>query len=46
MDFELCTYQLVAWLMDRSGADQGEPDLPNDFWQWLLIESREGMEHA
>ena len=46
MDFELCTYQLVAWLMDRSGSDQIEPDLPEDFWQWLLIESREDMEQA
>ena len=51
MNFELCTYQLVVWLMDRSAADQGEPDLPNDFWRWLLIErwlleSREGMDHA
>lgn len=44
MDFELSTYQLVAWLMDRSGSDQSEPDLPEEFWQWLLIGSREGMD--
>ena len=44
--FELFTYQLVGWLMDRSGANQAEPDLPDAFWQWFLVERGEAMEHA
>ena len=35
--FELVTHQLVSWLMDRSELDDGPMDLPDAFWQWLLI---------
>jgi hypothetical protein len=45
-EFELCTYQLVCWLMDRSGAQHAEPDLPDAFWHWFLIERGDALEHA
>ena len=37
--FELVTHQLVTWLMDcKEPAGQGL-DLPDAFWQWLLVGS-------
>ena len=38
VDFAVLTHQLVAWLMDCSQPKRSEPDLPDGFWQWLLIE--------
>ena len=43
--FELSAHQLVSWLMERStdGNEAGRegamaaPDLPDAFWQWLLV---------
>ena len=35
--FELVTHQLVSWLMDRTGLDDGSMDLPDAFWHWLLV---------
>ena len=43
--FELSAHQLVSWLMERSADGSGEgsagamaaPDLPDAFWQWLLV---------
>ena len=46
VDFAVTTHQLVAWLMDRSHLQPSEPDLPNGFWQWLLIERGDAPEQA
>ena len=46
VDFAVLTHQLVAWLMDCSQPQQSEPDLPDGFWQWLLIERGEAPEQA
>ena len=38
--FSLPTAQLVIWLMDwlEAGGQSGQPaDLPESFWQWLLL---------
>ena len=43
--FELSAHQLVSWLMERTADGSGEgsegkmaaPDLPDAFWQWLLV---------
>ena len=39
----IATYQLVLWLMDwlaAGGAQSARPaDLPESFWQWLLLGS-------
>jgi len=37
--FNLPTHQLVLWLMDliQTRADGVEPDLPENFWRWLLV---------
>lgn len=37
--FSVPTHQLVLWLMDliQSRADGVEPDLPENFWRWLLL---------
>ena len=40
------THQLVVWLMDCSHLQPSEPDLPNGFWQWLLIERGDAPEQA
>jgi len=32
----VATSQLVLWLMDRQGPE-GAADLPESFWQWLLL---------
>ena len=36
-DFELVTHQLVSWLMDCREEEHGSVDLPDAFWQWLLL---------
>ncbi|MEC8213946.1 MAG: type IV pilus biogenesis protein EbsA [Cyanobacteriota bacterium] len=36
-DFELVTHQLVSWLMDCREEEHGSVDLPDGFWQWLLL---------
>ena len=46
VDFSVLTHQLVAWLMDRSHQQRSEPDLPDGFWQWLLIERGDALEQA
>ena len=46
VDFDLVTHQLVAWLMDCSDAPPSEPDLPDGFWQWLLIEGGDAPQQA
>ena len=46
VDFAVLTHQLVAWLMDCSQPQQSEPDLPDGFWQWLLIERGDAPEQA
>ena len=46
IDFSVITHQLVGWLMDRSHQQHPEPDLPNGFWQWLLVERRDSPEQA
>jgi hypothetical protein len=33
-------------LMDCSHLQPSEPDLPNGFWQWLLIERGDAPEQA
>ena len=38
--FSLPTAQLVIWLMDwlEAGGQSGQPaDLPESFWQWLIL---------
>ncbi len=45
-DFAVITHQLVVWLMDCSHLQPSEPDLPNGFWQWLLIERGDAPEQA
>ena len=35
--FELVTHQLVSWLMDCREEEHGSVDLPDAFWQWLLL---------
>ena len=45
-DFAVTTHQLVVWLMDCSHLQPSEPDLPNGFWQWLLIERGDAPEQA
>lgn len=38
--FALPTHQLVRWLMDwleAGGAAQQPADLPESFWQWLIL---------
>ena len=46
VDFAVSTHQLVAWLMDCSHPQPSEPDLPDGFWQWLLIERGDAPEQA
>ncbi len=46
VDFAVTTHQLVAWFMDRSHVQRSEPDLPNGFWQWLLIKRGDAPEQA
>ncbi len=46
LDFSVTTHQLVVWLMDCSHLQPSEPDLPNGFWQWLLIERGDASEQA
>ena len=46
LDFAVDTHQLVVWLMDCSYLQPSEPDLPNGFWQWLLIERGDAPEQA
>ena len=46
VDFAVLTHQLVAWLMDCSQPQQSEPDLPDGFWQWLLMERGDAPEQA
>jgi len=46
LDFAVTTHQLVIWLMDCSHLQPSEPDLPNGFWQWLLIERGDAPEQA
>ena len=46
VDFAVLTHQLVAWLMDCSQPQQSELDLPDGFWQWLLIERGDAPEQA
>ena len=36
-EFELVTHQLVQWLMDCRVTEAGPQDLPDSFWQWLLL---------
>ncbi|MFS6828105.1 type IV pilus biogenesis protein EbsA [Cyanobium sp. ATX-6F1] len=37
--FSVPTHQLVLWLMDLIQDRDGgaEPDLPENFWRWLLV---------
>ncbi len=37
--FELVTHQLVTWLMDGADPAGQNLDLPDAFWQWLLVGS-------
>ena len=46
VDFVVTTNQLVAWLMVRSHLQPSEPDLPNGFWQWLLMARGDAPEQA
>ena len=46
VDFVVLTHQLVAWLMDCSHQQRSEPDLPDGFWQWLLMERGDAPEQA
>jgi len=46
VDFVVLTHQLVSWLMDCSHQQPSEPDLPEGFWQWLLIERGDAPEQA
>jgi hypothetical protein len=36
-EFQLQTHQLVSWLMDCSKPADGDLDLPDAFWHWLLL---------
>ena len=36
--FELPAHQLISWLMQVDPEAPG-PDLPDGFWQWLLLEN-------
>ena len=40
------THQLEVWMMDCSPLQPSEPDLPNGFWQWLLMERSDAPEQA
>jgi len=46
IDFVVLTHRLVAWLMDRSHQQRSEPDLPEGFWQWLLMDRGDAPEQA
>ena len=46
VDFFVSTHQLVAWLMGRSHKQPSVPDLPDGFWQWLLMERGDAPEQA
>ena len=46
VDFAVTTHQLVVWLMDRSHLQPSELDLPDGFWQWLLMERGDAPEQA
>ena len=46
VDFVVTIHQLVVWLMDRSHLQPSEPDLPDGFWQWLLMERGDAPEQA
>ena len=35
--FELVTHQLVRWFMQVEIQDGMDSDLPDAFWQWLLV---------
>ena len=39
--FELVTHQLVSWFMQVDVQNRRSGDLPDAFWQWLLV----GIEH-
>ena len=40
--FEVVTHQLVTWLMEVHSEAVDGSDLPNGFWQWLLVGGGEG----
>ena len=46
VDFAVVAHQLVAWLMDCSQLQRPEPDLPDAFWQWLLMDRGDAPEQA
>ena len=35
--FDLVTHQLVSWLMQVDDQVGERGDLPDAFWQWLLV---------
>ncbi|AHF63093.1 hypothetical protein Syncc8109_0713 [Synechococcus sp. WH 8109] len=46
LDLAVTPHQLGVWLMDCSHLQPTETDLPNGFWQWLLIERGDAPEQA
>ena len=44
--FELVTHQLVSWFMQVQIQDGMDRDLPDEFWQWLLVGTEQDDDSA
>ena len=44
--FELVTHQLVRWFMQVEIQDGMDSDLPDAFWQWLLVGTEQDDDSA
>ena len=44
--FELVTHQLVRWFMQVEIQDGRNSDLPDAFWQWLLVGTEQDDDSA
>ena len=44
--FDLVTHQLVSWFMQVEIQDGMDSDLPDAFWQWLLVGTEQDDDSA
>ena len=44
--FDLVTHQLVSWFMQVEIQDGMDRDLPDEFWQWLLVGTEQDDDSA
>ncbi|MGE4582191.1 MAG: type IV pilus biogenesis protein EbsA, partial [Synechococcus sp.] len=44
--FELVTHELVSWLMQVDVQNGKSGDLPDAFWQWLLVGTEQDDDSA